>query len=56
MVVTHRESGRNRRRRAMSLTPPSVLAVACVAAALSFAPRSAAAQASVVPSDAGPRY
>src|SRR5262245_64896149 len=56
MVVTHRESGRNRRHRAMSLAAPSVLAIAWVAAALSFAPRPAAAQASVVPSEAGPRY
>jgi CubicO group peptidase (beta-lactamase class C family) len=56
MVVTHRESGRNRRHRAMSLGPPSVLAIACVATALSFAPRPAAAQASLVPSEAGPRY
>jgi CubicO group peptidase (beta-lactamase class C family) len=40
----------------MSLAPPSVLAIACVAAALSFAPRPAMAQASVVPSEAGPRY
>jgi CubicO group peptidase (beta-lactamase class C family) len=40
----------------MSLAAPSVLAIACVAAALSFAPRPAAAQASVVASEAGPRY
>lgn len=55
-VVTRRESGRNRRHRAMSLGPPAVLAIACVAAALSFDPGPAAAQASVVSSEAGPRY
>ena len=56
MVVTPRESGRNRRHRAVSLAVPSLLAIACVAAALSFVPRPAAAQASAVPSEAGPRY
>jgi CubicO group peptidase (beta-lactamase class C family) len=40
----------------MSFAPPSVLAIVCVAAALSLAPRPAAAQASVAPSEAGPRY
>jgi CubicO group peptidase (beta-lactamase class C family) len=40
----------------MSLAAPSVLAIACVAAALSSAPRPASAQASVVPGEAGPRY
>src|SRR5262249_7468502 len=56
MVVTHREPGRNRWHPGMSPAPPPVLAIACVAAALSFAPRPLAAQASVVPSEAGPRY
>lgn len=56
MPVTDQESGRNRRHRAMSLATPPVLAIACVAVALSFAPRPAAAQASGVPSEAGPRY
>src|SRR5215471_17908321 len=56
MMVTLRGSGRNRRHRAMSLALSSVLAIACVAVALSLAPRPAAAQASVVPSEAGPRY
>jgi CubicO group peptidase (beta-lactamase class C family) len=50
------EPGRNRRQRKMSSAPSSVLAIACVAAALAFVPRPAAAQASVVPSEAGPRY
>jgi CubicO group peptidase (beta-lactamase class C family) len=40
----------------MLLAAASVLAIACVAAALSCDPRPAAAQAPVVPSDAGPRY
>ena len=40
----------------MSLAPPSMLAISCVTVALSLAPQPAAAQASVAPSEAGPRY
>ena len=56
MVVTHKEPGCNRRQRTMSLAPSSVLAAAFVAVALSFARQPAAAQASVVHSEIGPRY
>jgi len=55
-VATRKEPGGKRRQRATSLAPSSVLAVAFVAAALSFAPQPVAAQASVVPSEVGPRY
>jgi CubicO group peptidase (beta-lactamase class C family) len=40
----------------MSLAPSAALAAVFVAAALSFAPQPAAAQASAGPSEAGPRY
>src|SRR5262245_45608778 len=56
MVVTRKKPGRNHRHRAMSLAPSSALAAAFVAAALSFAPQPAAAQASLPPSEVGPRY
>jgi len=56
MPVTRKEPDRNHRHRAMSLAPSSVLAAAFVAAALSFAPQPTAAQASVAPSEVGPRY
>src|SRR5215469_9440897 len=56
MVVTRSEHGHNRPQRAMSFAPSSVLAVAFVAAALSFASKPAAAQASVATSEVGPRY
>jgi len=55
MAVTGKEPGRNRRHRAMSLAPSSVLAAAFVAAAHAFAPQPAAARVSVAPSEVGLR-
>ena|SRR6185295_5662223 len=48
--------GGDRRHRAMSLALSSVLAAAFVAVALLLAPQPASSQASVVPSEVGPRY
>jgi len=56
MVATHRKSVRSGRRQAMQLASGSALAILCVAAWLSFAPRPASAQVTATSIEAGPRY